>query len=426
MSALDPAAIAAEVARLGDDPSDDALLVFSDWLQTHGHPWGELIALQHAAELGDGSVGDRAPTRGELRAKERAALPALLGEALLGVVDPVSWRSGFLQRAVVSSERGERAREAAPRARHDHERALAERVEAILSRPVARRLEALVLDALPERFLVHDVADDNHLYPWPAAIRALERAPRTLKELAFGHGTPVAASAYVRFPDLHALAEVLPDLERLHVQGSSIGRPPRFAFPRLRELAVLDAETTPADLDALVAAELPQLERLVLSLGGLAYCAVEDVELDGEVDDPATGYDAEALDPIRGLANNPRLAPRHVRAFLAADWPPSLVHLGLRNAELGEEMLRVVAGGRLIGSLRTLDLSDGTLRDDAVATLVQLAPRLRHLERLDLRGNLLGPEAAQVVATQLPNADVAAQRDDSLPAYVYRYVAVME
>lgn len=87
-------ALEAAIARAPEERA--GYLVYADWLQQHGEPRGELIAVQHALVA--------TPRDPALRARE-AALFAEHGDRLLGPLGPlarggevrIDWRCGFVR-----------------------------------------------------------------------------------------------------------------------------------------------------------------------------------------------------------------------------------------------------------------------------------------------------------------------------------------
>jgi uncharacterized protein (TIGR02996 family) len=136
MTTLDPAALQHHLEQLPPLADDPAYLVFADWLQSQGHPWGELVVLHHRAAIAE------AP--GERAALERAAAHLLeaRGADILGgpprAEDELIWHLGFVRRArlVTAADPG----------------AILAAARGLLASPAARMLEALVLEPRPERF----------------------------------------------------------------------------------------------------------------------------------------------------------------------------------------------------------------------------------------------------------------------------------
>jgi len=130
-----------------------------------------------------------------------------------------------------------------------------------------------------------------------------------------------------------------------------------LALPELRELIVETNCMSTGRLEALLAAELPKLERLELWFGAEEYNA------DATLDD---------LEPLLSGAVFP-----HVR------------HLGLRNAEFTNDLARALPRSAIAKRLESLDLSMGTLDDDAALELVTDANKFERLNKLSVDDNFL-------------------------------------
>ncbi|WP_433789878.1 hypothetical protein [Actinoplanes sp. CA-252034] len=143
---------------------------------------------------------------------------------------------------------------------------------------------------------------------------------------------------------------------------------------------------------AVAASDLPNLTRLELWLGVNEY-----------------GGDARADD----------LAP-----ILAGRSLPALTYLGLRNAEIAEEVATAVAAAPVVARLTDLDLSMGVLGDTGAETLLAGQP-LTHLRRLDLSHHFMSTEMAQRMIDELPGVEVDVS-DPQQEEEWGRYTAVAE
>ena len=110
--------------------------------------------------------------------------------------------------------------------------------------------------------------------------------------------------------------------------------------------------------------------------------------------------------------------------ILRGEGLPRLTTLGIVNSELSTELLGELAGSALLPRLKVLDLSKGVFTDAEVDGWLRLAPKFRHLKRLDLSENLFEERLDELKAA-LPNVVLDEQRenygDDE-----DRYVAVGE
>jgi uncharacterized protein (TIGR02996 family) len=421
---LDEAELDHHLAAVDADP--DAIeprLVFGDWLQSKGHPWGTLIALNHAI-----ATAPNEKKRAELQKEETALLQsqgsAILGElARAGRPTRFTWHYGFIDEAVIASAADKLV--------------LKERLSTLFALPAARRLKKLTLHAQPARLRPHsdwDDSPDDIVDPWKDAIPALAGAPATLKALALGDPPPTGASAYVATPDLGRVQKVLPKLESLEVQASGAGGLGKFAFAELRALEVRLARANADDLNAIRDAKLPKIERLSVWLGGHAYCCLDEIyEPDWDADDDDGGsrypehYPSTDLEKMDLPEVESDVGPDALRAFLSAKWPASLKTLGLKSGALSADHVEAICAAPILAQLETLDLSGGTLREADAEVLVKRKAKLAHLKSLDLSSNGLSKELATKIKAALKNADCGKQRDEGYaPEFLFRYVATME
>jgi hypothetical protein len=202
--------------------------------------------------------------------------------------------------------------------------------------------------------------------------------------------------SWIKQGDITALLTAYPELEVLRVRGAD-GldlRPVRHTA--LRELA-FESGGLPAEVVRAVAeCELPALTHLELWLG------TEDYGGDATIAD---------LTPILDGGRWPRLT-----------------HLGLRDAELADEVAAALAGAPVVPRLDTLDLSLGVLSDAGAEALLAGQP-LTHLRRLDLHHHYLSDAMAARLVAELPGVEVDlsdVQEPDEYDGIAERYVAVGE
>ncbi|MCO8272258.1 STM4015 family protein [Actinoplanes sp. TRM 88003] len=198
--------------------------------------------------------------------------------------------------------------------------------------------------------------------------------------------------SWIKQDDLTPLLEAFPRLESLWVRGADglVLRPVRHEG--LREL-VFQSGGLPVDVvRAVAASDFPNLTRLELWLGVDNY-----------------GGDARADD----------LAP-----ILAGRALPALTALGLRNAEIADEVAAALAAAPVVARLTELDLSMGALSDTGGEALLAGQP-LTHLKSLALTHHFLSDELAQRLVDELPGVrvDIADRQQEEEWG---RYTAVAE
>ncbi|MEU8660934.1 STM4015 family protein [Actinoplanes philippinensis] len=214
-----------------------------------------------------------------------------------------------------------------------------------------------------------------HLEPFPVDLLT-GNADRlgALRALFIGEiSSEECEISWIRQGDITPLLETFPLLQHLWVRGSQglALRPVRHE--RLHEL-VLQSGGLPAEVVRAVAAcDLPLLEELELWLG-VAYYG--------------------------GVATVADLAP-----ILAGRPTPRLSWLGLRNAEIADQIAVALAAAPVVERLRVLDLSWGTLGDAGAEALLAGQP-LTHLEHLVLDHHFMSPQTAQRLVDDLPGVIV--------------------
>lgn len=414
------------LAAIARAPSDvEKRQVFGDWLQSKGHPWGELIALNHAAATAP-NASKRAEFEKAVTQLIQKSGSAFLGDlARAGRPTRFEWNYGFLEEAVVASPTDKLV--------------LKERLQTLLGLPVGRLLRKLTLHAQPLKFVPHqdwDTSTDDIVQPWKDVLPLLAKAPATLKALALGEPPPNSASGYVAKPDFAALAKALPALESLEVQcsGSDNGLG-KIEFPELKNLEIRLANADPQDLESIQKARLPKLERLTVWLGGFSNCTLDDVIAPAEWDEdnedasryPDT-YQASVLEELEIYDIESNLNAQSITAFVNSTFPATLKHLGLNSAPIGPDALDALCKAPVVKQLESLAIEGGTLGDSAVDVLLKNKDRLAHLKEISLARNTLPKPAATKIEGELKNVKCGKQREDSqgAPEFIFRYVATME
>ncbi len=190
--------------------------------------------------------------------------------------------------------------------------------------------------------------------------------------------------------DYGRLLAAFPRLERLHVRGSSSLVWPVVTHPGLKHLVLESGGLPSSVLNALAESSMPALEHLELWLGTSDY-----------------GFDGD-LSQVQAAVERLRT--------------PGLRYLGLRDAEIADQLAQWIAGVPWITSLGVLDLSLGTLGDEGAKALLA-SPAIRKLPRVDLSHHYISGELQANLKAVMPGVvldDVQEQDGD------YRYVAVGE
>ncbi|WP_433833666.1 STM4015 family protein [Actinoplanes sp. CA-015351] len=230
-------------------------------------------------------------------------------------------------------------------------------------------------------------------FPVELLVDNAERLP-TLKALFIGEMSfEQCEISWIQQANLTPILLTFPALESLWVRGAEgLAFKKRIHHQGLREL-VLQSGGLPASVVENVAGwDVPNLTHLELWLG------VDNYGGDATVDD---------------------LAP-----ILAGRSLPALTHLGLRNAEIADQIAEAVAAAPIVARLTSLDLSKGMLGDAGGEALLAGQP-LTHLKSLDLSHHFLSPELAQRIVEELPGVAVDVS-DRQQEEEWGRYTAVSE
>jgi uncharacterized protein (TIGR02996 family) len=213
---------ALEAAIVADPDDASAYEVYGDWLQKHGDPRGELIALQQAATTPKTAalVGKHISTHS---ARFLGKLSELVRDIRIADQPPFIWKHGFIRRAELASMKG---------------RSLVEAVEQLLAHPSAKFLVELALrsDDRAEALAILD------------AIR--EHAPPTLREL----------DLFAR-ANLDRVDGAFPKLETLGITARAFELS-NLSAPSLKRAKFRATSISSATVDAIARAPWPVLERL--------------------------------------------------------------------------------------------------------------------------------------------------------------------
>lgn len=222
------------------------------------------------------------------------------------------------------------------------------------------------------------------LAPRLTALRALFLGELTMEE---------SEISWIRQADITPLFTTFPDLEVLRVRGSEGLELTPVRHTALREFAI-ESGGLPSNIVSAVAEwDLPALRHLELWLGTDNY-----------------GGDA-TVDDLAPILSGVRL--------------PALRHLGLRDAEIADQVAAAVAGAPIVAQLEVLDLSLGIISDEGAAALLSGQP-LTHLKRLDLHHHYLSKELADRLVAELPGVEVDLSDGQDPSDIDDRYVAVSE
>jgi uncharacterized protein (TIGR02996 family) len=355
--------------QLGDElDAPEPYLVYADWLQEHGDPFGELIALGVVATQ-SGSEEDFARFE---RFRKLHEARFLHGVKLAGL--GVHWRYGVVQ---VIEELG--SIETTPLATWEQLLRLrvCEFVESIaLRRSCTADLDRLIEEHGP-RTLRSVTLDSWQHWPEHLMRRALRRIGVFTGRLAIRRDV---------FPASLEQLEIGSTCE-LTVEAS-------LALP-IRELRVVMNES---HAEALRGLKLPNLERLVISLDNTASSA--SLKLLEALEMPAL-REIVIADGVLDARSFGKLAKLPLAKSLTA--------VGLRNLELTDDIVRaMVRTKRAFEALEHLDLSGNELSREGLETARAIAPNVISV-RQNRRGDSVEKRIRRWAGTRLTVAEEIAE-----------------
>lgn len=257
-------------------------------------------------------------------------------------------------------------------------------VRPFLAEPAAPSVRALVVGAWTE-----NPAEDSSAVVAELTLHAYRL--QALRALFLGDVTEDECPiSLLRHGDVGAFAASLPYLGEFVVRGSAEMKLRPLAWTSLRRLTIESGGLPSAVVRNVAASDLPNLEHLELWLGS-----------------EGSGGDATVAD---------------LRPILDAGAFPALRRLGLRNAQIADEVGEALATARVTAQVEELDLSLGTLGDDGALALLRGQP-LAHLSFLDLHHHYLSEDGMAHVSASGLRVDVS-DRQEAVDGE--RYVAVGE
>lgn len=415
---LDQKALKKQLSALNDD---GAHLVFADWLTEQGHPWGELITLQHnaATATNDKKKEQLAKNAAKILKEHGTTIVGRLAQQKYAVLD---WHLGMLRRATVETGIDFKG--------------ILSAVKELMALPVAQKLEGVGICPVPTTFqTLRDwgSSDENLQSVWPndlAPLAALLPADR-ITHVGFGGWPAPPASAYVQMPSFTAVSKAFPKLRSLAITGYFPDKAGKLSLSGLTDLAVRYSTATAEGLRAVYTSKLPKLERLTIWLGGNSSCILDDVyepdEFDEDDEDasryPATfkGTDLEKMD-CYSLDSD---VDGNAISELLGALPKTVKHLGLSGGNISDAMLAAILNHKVLKQLQTLDMSGGNLNDESVKTIVKAKKALDHLSTFDVSDNKITAASVKKLSA-FKNLKAGGQRSRGNPEFFMRYVATME
>lgn len=269
---------------------------------------------------------------------------------------------------------------------YDDDQSMPELIEEFLAKIDKTRLDALIIGLWGEAYETSAGSILETLIahaPELPNLRALFIGDMTFEECEI---------SWINQADYTELLNAMPQLQVLKIRGSQ-----QLAFAPLQHAGltqlIIECGGLPSGIaGSLASSTLPALTHLELWLG------TEDYGFDGDV----------AL----------------YQRMLAGLQAPNLRYLGLRDAQLADEVAVWLAAEPRIASLETLDLSLGVIGDTGAEALFA-SPHVRQLDLLDLSHHYISEEWQQKLRT-LPLEVVLDDPQEEDEDYEGRYVAVGE
>ncbi len=383
-----------EQAIMKDLASDDAFMVYADWLQQQGDVRGELAVLQAriASSPKDKKLKNaEAKQLWEYREHFFGPLAPYViqkpGE--YQAVDAI-WRQGFIDKLTLSAVEGSGGEDESELASVGN---VAELIRLLPKVSSARFLRELVI-AAPVNDGEFDFSD---------AVKELVKvmpAMPTLRRLTIGKFTADHCElSWSNLGKAEALWPVAGKLEYLKIRAGLMGLG-KLSLPELRELRIETGGLDKKSVTAIAAASWPKLETLNLWFGQSRYggnCTVSDVV-----------------------------------PFLDGKKFPKLRHLGIANTTFGDELAPLLAKAKIVRQLETLDISKSHLTAEGMRVLADHKNAFSHLSVLDVSRCLLDKDGVKLAQSLAKRVEVGHQdnaadytgEDES--DYNYRYSAVGE
>lgn len=203
----------------------------------------------------------------------------------------------------------------------------------------------------------------------------------TLESLRMGDMTSEDCEiSWIIQADYSKLWQALPNLKAITIQGGSYLALGDIASDALESIKIITGGLPKSVLQSIAQAKTPNLNKLNLYLG------VEDYGFNGNIAD--------------------------IKALIEQSDFPKLEYLGLCNSELQDDIAKLLVTCKYAATIKTLDLSKGTLSDKGAQTILDHASNLKNLQFLDLSYHYLSEEM-QKKLQQLPfSVDVSDPQEE--------------
>ncbi len=191
------------------------------------------------------------------------------------------------------------------------------------------------------------------------------------------------------------LWEAMPSLRELTIKGSTDLVLGNISHDNLESLTIICGGLPESVIKEIEKAKLPNLKKLLLYIGSDNY-----------------GFDGNE-DTIKSLLDH-------------MDFP-NLEYLGIADSEIQDQLAEVVVKNKIMGQLRTLDLSCGTLTDRGGKLIFETVPHYPNLEKLDLHYHFMTEEMVKKLKTLPVEVDASdANQPDEYDGEIYLYAMLTE
>ncbi|MBA2542072.1 MAG: WGR domain-containing protein [Deltaproteobacteria bacterium] len=361
-----PAALNPQLeAAVVKDPSDDAFLVYGDWLMEQGDPRGDMAALR-------GDDNKKQAAAAKLAWKNRAffygPLAVFVTEKAEYPAVEATWRHGWMDTLRLS----------AINMWQDGVIPVGDAAELVRLLPKvssARMLRELVIGS--------PVSDSefNFRETIKELVKAMPQLPN-LRRVFFGDFT--YEDSELSWSNLGPLKDFWPvagklEYLKIHAGSMELGK---IDAPELRELWIETGGFDKKNVESIQNANMPKLETLNLWFGQDNY-----------------GCDVQ----VKHLAALIEALPKKF---------PKLRHLGIANSTWGNELAPILVKAKIVKQLETLDLSRSHLTDQGIKVYADANP-FKHLASLDVSECLLGKEGKKLAKALAKSVNVDDQDDPS-------------
>ncbi|HEX8613967.1 MAG TPA: STM4015 family protein [Telluria sp.] len=270
---------------------------------------------------------------------------------------------------------------------YDGEQSMLEMLEEFLGKIDPSTLDALIIGMWSD-----DCSDSSQ--PIVEALVKHAGELQNLRALFIGDMTYEECEiSWIVQSDLTPLLNAFPQLEEFKVRGANELVITPFTHAKLQKFTIESGGLPSSVAQAVAASTMPALTHLELWLGADEYGFSGDVAL--------------------------------YQDLVAKLRTPTLAYLGLRDAEIADELAVWLAGDELVGCLTTLDLSLGTLGDIGAEALFN-SPYVAKLQTLKLEHHYISEEWQEKLKTLPITVDLSDPQEIEDDDEDERYVAVGE